>query len=722
MAFFFKRKTGDGRTRKNRYAGAAAVCLAVVSVILLPSCTLISRLGRGSGSGTEEGTTDGWTPPVLPDEGSAAGTADPVPEERIKSFLPEKEPDDVYSPVRVHYDDLDPDEYIKKLESAGLKCLRNESKAVLFGNGALVELSWYQRSVSVAVFVSSEGGAVSCADAVRIINRDREKMAAASKENRAYFEPFEPVEFASDVTPPDFLDTDGVRVFICPVKYSESKKIGTCVFIVGGDGAAVPYAGDLLLNDAARKYYSYVFYDMDGDGGRDLFVHGPGGTSGVRSESFFVYRLGKTPSVIAGTPTYTVLSNVGLELRAAIDGRPVVVASYRDEDGAPRRRLFTAVLAPALSGEKDTPGIAFRNEKGEPASLDVCSLQLYAQVLSGGSYPGGWKKVTDDRYVEEKVFEGYRNFVHDYNINRMAFSKLAVFPLARGGNLFLRAEGSDLFRLGDDGTASVERAGAYTLNLYTAGLADTMRHFRCVYPVGELYTDDGDIYKWDLYSATVSTFIDVKDRIDRTCFREGFIFYVTYDGKKAVLKAAPAYPSADPSIFRIAEIATANSACVVGVSTSGAYISVDKDGVYFARFADGGTTKICGAPDGGFDYLKTADGKLYAAHGGTLRAYDPEGKELWSAAAGGCFEVYGDDLITLSADGIAFTHPGSAEPYRRVELRIGSLNGVNSLHKPWAISNGFLYICLSDETGDLAAVDLNSPEKTVTLTKGFFRQ
>ena len=718
MTVFFKRKTGDGRTRKNRYAGAAAVCLAVVSVILLPSCTLISRLGRGSGSGTEEGTTDGWTPPVLPDEGSAAGTADPVPDEGIKPFLPEREPDDVYSPVRVHYDDLDPEEQIKKLESAGLKCLRNESKAVLFGNGALVELSWYQRSVSVAVFVSSEGGAVSCADAVRIINRDREKMAAASKENRAYFEPFEPVEFASDVTPPDFLDTDGVRVFICPVKYSESKKIGTCVFIVGGDGAVVPFFGETLLG---RRYGSYVLYDMDGDGGRDLFVHGPGGTSGVRSESFFVYRLGKTPSVIAGTPTYTVFSNVGLELRAATDGRPVVVASCPDEDGAERRSLYTAELAPALSGEKDGLMIAFRNENGEPASLDVCSLRLSALVLSGGSYPGGWEKDTDDRYVEEKVFEGYRNFVHDYNINRLAVSRLAVFPTARG-YLFLRAEGSDLFRLDKDGKASKERAAAYTLNLYTAAFANPMGQTRYAYPVGELYTADGDIYKWDLYSATVSTFIDVKDRIDRTCFREGIIFYVTYDGKKAVLKAARAYSSADPSIFRIAEIATANSARIVGVSTSGAYISVDRDGVYFVRFAGGGTTKICGAPEGGFDYLKTADGKLYAAGEGTLRAYDVKGNELWSAATGGCFEVYCDDLITLSADGIEFIHPGSAEPYRKVELRIGSLAAANKFNKPWAISNGTLYICLSDETGDLAAVDLNSPEKTVTLTKGFFRQ
>ena len=721
MAVFFKHNTGDGRTRKNRYAGAAAVCLAVVSVILLPSCTLISRLGWGSGSGTEEGTTDGWTPPVLPDEGSAAGTADPVPEERIKSFLPEKEPDDVYSPVRVHYDDLDPEEQIKKLESAGLKCLRNESKAVLFGNGALVELSWYQGSVSVAVFVSSEGGAVSCADAVRIINRDREKMAAASKENRAYFEPFEPVEFASDVTPPDFLDTDGVRVFICPVKYSESKKIGTCVFIVGADGAAVPYAGDLLLNDAARKYYSYVFYDMDGDGGRDLFVHGPGGTSGLRSESFFVYRLGKTPSVIAGTPTYPVFSTVGLKLRAATDGRPVVVASCPDEDGAERRSLYTAELAPALSGEKDGLMIAFRNENGEPASLDVCSLRLSAQVLSGGSYPGGWEKDTDDRYVEEKVFEGYRNFVHDSNIDRLTFSRLAVFPTARG-YLFLRAEGSDLFRLDKDGKASKERAGAYTLNLYTACLSDPMRHSRYVYPVGELYTEDGNIYKWDLYSATVSTFIDVKDRIDRTCFREGIIFYVTYDGKKAVLKAAPANHSADAPVFRIAEIPTPDPARIVGVSTSGAYISVDRDGVYFVRFAGGGTTKICGAPEGGFDYLKTADGKLYAAGEGTLRAYDVKGKELWSAAAGGCFEVYGDDLITLSADGIEFIHPGSAEPCRRVELRIGSLAAANKFNKPWAISNGKLYICLQGGTGDLAAVDLNSPEKTVTVTEGFFRQ
>ncbi|MBQ7591430.1 MAG: hypothetical protein IJU46_02760 [Clostridia bacterium] len=331
-------------------------------------------------------------------------------------------------------------------------------------------------------------------------------------------------------------------------------------------------------------------------------------------------------------------------------------------------------------------------------------------------------KDTDDRYVEEKVFEGYRNFVHDYNINRLTFSRLAVFPLARGGNLFLRAEGSDLFRLDKDGKASAERAGAYTLNLYTACLSGAMSHYRYVYPVGELYTEDGDIYKWDLYSATVSTFIDVKDRLDRTCFREGIIFYVTYDGKKAVLKAAPANHSADATVFRIAEIPTPDPARIVGVSTSGAYISVDRDGVYFVRFAGGGTKKICGAPEGGFDYLKTADGKLYAAGEGTLRAYDVKGNELWSAAAGGCFEVYGDDLITLSADGIEFIHPGSAEPCRRVELRIGSLAAANKFNKPWAISNGTLYICLSDETGDLAAVDLNSPDADVTVIPGFFGQ
>lgn len=714
MAFITEHKTGGRPAQRYLAAAAAAVCLAVASMMTLSSCSLFSRIGRGGDTDTD----DGWTPPVLPDEGSAAVTGTPVPDEGIKPFLPEREPDDVYSPERVHYDDLDPDEYIKKLESTGLKCLRNESSAVLFGNGALVDLSWYQRSVSVAVFVSSEGGPVSCADAVRIINRDREKMAAASKENRAYFEPFEPVEFASDVTPQNFLDTDGVRVFNCPVKYSESKKIGTCVFIVGADGAVVPFFGETLLDG---RYGSYVLYDMDGDGGRDLFVHGPGGTSGLRSESFFVYRLGKTPSVIAGDPTYPVFSNVGLELRAATDGRPVVVASCPDEDGAERRSLYTAELAPALSGEKDGLMIAFRNENGEQASPDVCSLQLSLQVLSGGSHPAGWEKDTDDRYVEEKVFEGYRNFVHDYNINRLTFSRLAVFPTARG-RLFLRSEGSELFRLSADGKASAERAGAYTLNLYTACLSDPMRHSRYVYPVGELYTEDGDIYKWDLYSATVSTFIDVKDRLDRTCFREGFIFYVTYDGKKAVLKAAPANHSADATVFRIAEIPTPDPARIVGVSTSGAYISVDRDGVYFVRFAGGGTTKICGAPESGFDYLKTADGKLYAAGGGTLRAYDVKGNELWSAAAGGCFEVYGDDLITLSADGIAFTHPGSAEPYRRVELRIGSLAAANKFNKPWAISNGTLYICLSDETGDLAAVDLNSPEKTVTVTEGFFRK
>ena len=715
MVFFTERRNGVRPALRCRAAAAAAVCLAVASMMTLSSCSLFSRIGRGSDTDTD----DGWTPPVLPDDGSAAVTGAPVPDEGIKPFLPEREPDDVYSPVRVHYDDLDPDEYIKKLESAGLKCLRNESSAVLFGKGALVDLSWYQRSVSVTVFVSSEGGPVSCADAVRIINRDREKMAAASKENRAYFEPFEPVEFASDVTPPDFLDTDGVRVFICPVKYSESKKIGTCVFIVGGDGAVVPFFGETLIDG---RYGSYVLYDMDGDGGRDLFVHGPGGTSGLRSESFFVYRLGNTPSVIAGDPTYTVFSNVGLKLRAATDGRPVVVASCHDEDGAERRSLYTAELAPALSGEKDGLMIAFRSENGEPASLDVCSLRPSALVLSGGSYPGGWEKDTDDRYVEEKVFEGYRNFVHDYNIDRLTFSRLAVFPLARGGNLFLRAEGSDLFRLDKDGKASAERAAAYTLNLYTACLSGPMSHFRYVYPVGELYTEDGDIYKWDLYSATVSTFIDVKDRLDRTCFREGIIFYVTYDGKKAVLKAAPANHSADATVFRIAEIPTPDPARIVGVSTSGAYISVDRDGVYFVRFAGGGTKKICGAPEGGFDYLKTADGKLYAAGEGTLRAYDAKGNELWSAAAGGCFEVYGDDLITLSADGIEFIHPGSAEPCRRVELRIGSLAAANKFNKPWAISNGTLYICLSDETGDLAAVDLNSPDADVTVIPGFFGQ
>ena len=648
-----------------------------------------------------------WIPPELPETSDAGTAADPVPDPALSSILPSVSPDNVFAPLVLHYADLDPEEYIKSLESAGFQLRRyTDESAILFGSGMLISLSWYKRSVNFRAFISGSGEESGCDDALRVINGCIEDFTRTLYEKGQIigYKRMEPVEFAVDMTPPDFNDTDGVGIFVCPVKYEGSDSIEATVFIVGREGAVIPYRGIVLTDTETWSHEKYLFYDMDGDGCRDLVVFTGGASSGIHTESFFIYRLGDKPSVIAGSNWITVSGYSVIDMLAAKDGRPVVTAQYSDEDGARRQDIFELVIEDGKT--------AFRNEKGTVRSFSKRSLfNIFNTNL---------EKDTDDVYVEQNVFEGYRNFCLDDNIDRLTIEKLAVFPGALGNNLFLRGEGSDFFRLNSDDSFSKLTSPAYTLNLYTAASSDTSGFREYAYPVGKLFTPDGDIYKWDLYNMTVSTFIDVKHSLCRTCVAGGYIFYVTYDGSRAVLKAANQRRTESATILRISSFETKNPAYVIGIADGGAYLCVENEGVYFAGFSDGTVKKIYGYPAGGFAYEKCVDDLLYLAEGNYLFALNRNGVELFRIEAKGRYVVFGSDLVTLFDDRIEFRRSGTDSAYLTLRGDFGPLTALDKRSTPYAVCKGMLYVAVPDERGNLVRVDLN--EKSIKVFEGFFLQ
>ena len=699
-------------------AGITAAAFAMVVLFVFSSCSPSVSVSPDTAASIDKVTdsenpvtgfddpvtepSSGWIPPELPETSDAGTVADPVPDPVLSSILPSVSPDNVSAPLVLHYADLDPEEYIKSLESAGFQLRRyTDESAILFGNGMLISLSWNKKSVNFRAFVSGSGGESGCDNAIRVINGCIEDFTRTlyEKGQVAGYKRMEPVEFAVDMTPPDFNDTDGVGIFVCPVKYEGSDSIEATVFIVGREGAVIPYRGTVLTNTETWSHEKYLFYDMDGDGIRDLVVFTGGASSGIHTESFFIYRLGDKPSVITGSDWIIVSGYSVIDMLAAKDGRPVVTAQYSDEDGARRQDIFELVI--------EDGKVAFRNEKGTVGSFSKRTI-----------FNINWEKDTDDVYVEQKVFEGYRNFCLDDNIDRLTVEKLAVFPGALGSNLFLRSEGSDFFRLNSDDSFSKLTSPAYTLNLYTAASSDTSGFRENAYPVGKLFTPDGDIYKWDLYNMTVSTFIDVKHSLCRTCVAGGYIFYVTYDGSRAVLKAANQRRTESVTILKISSFETKNPAYVIGIADGGAYLCVENEGVYFAGFSDGAVKKIYGYPAGGFAYEKCVDDLLYLAEGNSLFALNRNGVELFRIEAKGRYVVFGSDLVTLYDDRIEFRRPGADSAYLTLRGDFGPLTALDKRTIPYAVCKGMLYVAVPDERGNLVRVDLN--EKSIKVFEGFF--
>ncbi len=671
---------------KNPVPGIAALAAVILTVLIaVPLIRPLLKDGGVQGTDTNEF-------PILNTSGTVPDTAEPGKkesatfDERLMKYMPDKEPEDKAAPSYLYYTGIDADVFVKDLRNAGFTLLYEKNgRELLYGDDMLLGLTVYEDTVMVDAFV----GHGDASDVKRIINGSDIKNASGTH--------LAPVSCPVDITPDGFEEATGMRMiaaFVNPGTAEETCRVDT--FFVGKNKALrlAGWGWSSWSYDPQRHFRSKIFADIDGDGSEELVILGPGFTSGVMSHSLYAVRCGDEPEYVAEYGA-TLRQIAAAGLIRSDDGRAVLAYLYGNEDGVGKIGYAELLLRDGYPVLIDRYGREMKTDWGVGDQLAEQIRELPADKT--------------DRFVDPVPFDGYKNFCHDYNVDRELVSRLKVHG-KNGRFTLVFAETSETYSYNGFQKKLTERKSpAYTLNLYTA---DGNTKCNVIYTVGELFTGtDVNIYRWDLDKSEVSTYISVKDRLQNTYEDEsGMIFYVSYKGKKGVLKAAD---TRSQTIYGITEIPVDTEhgkvPSVAGRSDTGIYVFVTGDGLYHCT--PGGEAKRLREIPEYITYRKCVDGVMYYIADGTLYAVDQDGADLGSMTAPENCTVYDGYAVSVSKRGITVYDVSGKEPARTVDSAEFSENVTCDL------KSGVLFV-LDRETKTLTVVNMNGGEtNTFDLTQ-----
>jgi hypothetical protein len=511
------------------------------------------------------------------------------------------------------------EDYQKRLEKEGFVNLKYGDENIYYKTGVIIKEgrcygtgpSKYD-SFKVTVFVDTpteDKNAVTASLAIEIINKNcladsRRKYGGG----KYYDEPFthDPVACAVDVTPKGFYELTGMQIFVCPwTPYPEMKLAYASVFFVNKNGAVkTEMEYDASYGNGGYKsiemclsvngyYGGPVLCDADGDGARELILLTPYISSYISSGNnadkvnLTVYKT-EVPAVLAKSKTMT----------------------FR----AKNQRLFyagggTAVLNSYSTDKKTDVYFEIKVSGGEARLYDITGREADLNLIVEEQLYGGKQEKTadnEDVFTAGGLIDKKTTLTHDEMIDRRIFDDVKVFDANGKKRIIIHENDMQIrFLCEKNGEYVCEKNGKFGYNSLAMLYLTNAQDGKNAYAVSG-FESNTDIYRYDLETGDVYSFISSKESVQKLYYRGGELYYITYSDKTYTLKCAVI---SDKTVYKICEISTGDSISFYGMTEDGVYVRI-KDGIYFMSY-DGEVKNITYINDINTYYCKEYGGDLY---------------------------------------------------------------------------------------------------------------
>ena len=533
--------------------------------------------------------------------------------------------------------------YFNKLVGQGFARMQCGDENLFYSDGVLIReqrcanpKTHRNDSFCVNVYVHHQtAGGVTADEAIGIINENclKEMITQRGDNNQLVEVEFthDPVPFAADITPPGFFGLTGMQIFVCPwTKPNRYEFPYAVAFFVNKNGAVRTDMGcdqrtdlsmSVVYNDVemclSKDGYSGapILCDIDGDGRCELILLTPYTTYQYDKAYLTVYDTG-TPAVLARSKQLTFKAE-RQELLYAEGGHAVLHSVSGD-----------GTVDAYFEIEADLGQIALYDVHGKAVDLNL----LPESPLDTDISPTEPYKFTvideDDEFVKEELVDEKTSLTQDDLIDRIGFSWPLMFEVD-GKKCIIGSEYDKNIRFFEEADGEFKDAGGYKFRynslamLYMANRPDG----RNVYaPSGFIC---GGIYRYDLLTGDVYTFIKTKHSCSSPYYVNGMLLYVSLKNNVYTLKAAVL---SEKKIYRICEMSTGDHP-IIAPADNGAFAVIGKT-VYFMGLS-GKAEKIAELPDAGTSYYVDEE-KLYVwdRTKNTLTAVDRYGNTLTHKAEG----------------------------------------------------------------------------------------
>ena len=632
-----------------------------------------------------------------------------VIDEEVKQYFPEAtEGYEITGHNTASYPEAYIDAHIEKLRQNGFSYLEYYSKRIIYNDKVIIKVGQpYNGEASVSViYATDKKGPVSSERAIELINENCLLCYSSFNEDGTVTDVYyDPVTCAIDVTPDGFFEEAGFQIFASPFHVqTENGSSDVHMTFVGTRSAVMPSTFfDLSYLYPTQYRSSPLFYDADGDGKNEIIMIFPGPTSGFHTESIVAFETGDTPRIKAASQLLYVKGSA--QKLYIADGKIMMhshsdAGQYSDEIDAYFELSFKGRYIILLDGEGNDAGYWFPENTREPE----------AQTRQTDE---------DDKFVEPALIDHSRTLANDRFAKRTPLSGIKVFDAA-DSKLIIKREGQKKIYFTKEKDGEFEHTYAYDFRydslimLYHTNASDG----RYAYAAGR-YIGSKDIYRYDLLTGDVYTFIETKGgMLTDTYYKDGVIYYCCTTENGFILKAAVI---SEKKIYKISE--NEFKAGVVTFSGSGVY-ALGSDGVYYCGY-DGvcekvynGDSPVYMGEDGGACYLLETKNrfltKINGAHGSYPFYIGISDHRPGETAD--CdrivLEFYDGALICTSPDGGETKGVFLYYPYEDKWIDITPPGAKENASHAYTfdVSGGKLYIYDIKSTGDgITVFDVNDP-------------
>ena len=489
-------------------------------------------------------------------------------------------------------------DYFKKLEDQGFKNIKTGDENVFYKDGVIIREDRCQNPISsindsfkVRVYASVQHGAAGALtpdEALDVINKNclKETVKRWGGGYTSYEEEFihDDVPCAADVTPEGFYELTGMQIFVCPWSFASSVAYPEAVaFFVTGNGAVITDMGadrsyssrlyqDIDMCLSVNGYYGGpVICDMDGDGENEMVLLTPYTLSGKNQVSLTVYKTG-APAVLAKSKNITFKAE-HQQLLYAVTGE-AVIHSWSDD------------------GRTDAY-FEIRIEDGEAVLYDAYGTKTDLNLKPEDQIVNGERTLCEtDKFAAEEPVDENTSLTQDWMIDRSLFDGLKMFD-AGGKKWIITHENDKNVKLIENVNGEYKITGGYKFRynslamVYYANASDG----NSVYTLAGMMSSKS-IYRYDLQTGDVYTFIETEDPVTDLHYCGGVIYYTTHQNRTYTLKAAVL---SEKKIYALSKMET-GEVLIAYFADNGVFFLIN-DSVYYSDY-NGKSKTVASVPDG----------------------------------------------------------------------------------------------------------------------------
>lgn len=489
-------------------------------------------------------------------------------------------------------------DYFKKLEDLGFTNIKTGDENVFYKDGVIIREDRCQNpnsiindSFKVRVYVSTQhsaAGALTPNEAIDVINKNclKEMIKRWGGGYTSYEEEYihDDVPCAADVTPEGFYELTGMQIFVCPWSLASSVAYPEAVaFFVNENGAVITDMGadrsyssrlyqDIDMCLSANGYYGGpVICDMDGDGENEMVLLTPYTLGEKNQVSLTVYKTG-APAVLAKSKNITFKAE-HQQLLYAVTGE-AIIHSWSDD------------------GQIDAY-FEIRIDNGEAVLYDAYGAKIDLNLMPEDQIGYGERTADDgDRFVKEELIDEKTSLTHDEMIYRLLHSELKMFDVG-GKKWIITHEADKNVKLMENVNGEYKITGGYKFRynslamVYYANASDG----NSIYTPASM-TSNRAIYRYDLQTGDVYTFIETEDPVTDLYYCGGVIYYMTYQNRTYTLKAAVL---SEKKIYALSKMET-GEVLTAFFADNGVFFLIN-DSVYYSDY-NGKSKTVASVPDG----------------------------------------------------------------------------------------------------------------------------